>query len=132
MLCLFNVCSILYIVLFLNNDEVFWRPWHDSIWNILYGFLGHVGNSSAESGLTKSKDVGGFTKITSSSSSTSGSSKKARAINNGTQIVSSLADGCQADLSNYRGYHMRHKVCKLHSKTSQVTLGGHKQRFFFF
>lgn len=94
--------------------------------------LGHVGNSSAESGLTKSKDVGGFTKITSSSSSTSGSSKKARAINNGTQIVSSLADGCQADLSNYRGYHMRHKVCKLHSKTSQVTLGGHKQRFFFF
>jgi len=55
--------------------------------------LGHVGNSSTKSGLTKSKDVGGITKITSSSFSTSGSSKRARAINNGTQIVSCLADG---------------------------------------
>lgn len=91
--------------------------------------LGHVGNSSTESGLTKSKDVGGFTKMTSSSSSTSGSSKRARAINNGTQIVSCLVDGCQADLSNCRDYHRRHKVCELHSKTAQVTIGGHKQRF---
>ncbi|XP_045823260.1 squamosa promoter-binding-like protein 13A [Trifolium pratense] len=93
--------------------------------------LGHVGNSSTESVVTKSKDVvGGVSKMTSSSSSTgSGSSKRARAINNGTQIVSCLVDGCQADLSNCRDYHRRHKVCELHSKTAQVTIGGHKQRF---
>ncbi|GAU19508.1 hypothetical protein TSUD_77520 [Trifolium subterraneum] len=92
--------------------------------------LGHVGNSSTESVVTKSKDVvSGVSKMTSSSSSGSGSSKRARAINNGTQIVSCLVDGCQADLSNCRDYHRRHKVCELHSKTAQVTIGGHKQRF---
>ncbi|KAI5383811.1 squamosa promoter-binding-like protein 13A isoform X2 [Lathyrus oleraceus] len=98
--------------------------------------LGQVGNSSTE--LSKSKDVavvgvggvGGVSKMSSSSSSTtSGSSKRARAINNGTHIVSCLVDGCQADLSNCRDYHRRHKVCELHSKTAQVTIGGHKQRF---
>ncbi|CAI8619357.1 unnamed protein product [Vicia faba] len=100
--------------------------------------LGQVGNSSTQ--LSKSKDVvagggggggggGGVSKMASSSSSTSGSSKRARAINNGTHIVSCLVDGCQADLSNCRDYHRRHKVCELHSKTAQVTIGGHKQRF---
>ncbi|KAJ1411855.1 SBP domain [Sesbania bispinosa] len=87
--------------------------------------LGQVGNSSTESVLTKSnKDAGGVSKMTSS-----GSSKRARAINNGTQRVSCLVDGCQSDLSTCRDYHRRHKVCEIHSKTAQVTIGGHKQRF---
>ena len=59
----------------------------------------------------------------------SGSSKRARATNNGSQTVSCLVDGCNSDLSNCREYHRRHKVCELHSKTAQVTIGGHTQRF---
>lgn len=94
--------------------------------------LGQVGNSSSsnEPAVAKWKDVGGVSKVmTSSSSSSSGSSKRARAINNGTQPVSCLVDGCNSDLSNCRDYHRRHKVCELHSKTPVVTIGGHKQRF---
>lgn len=62
-------------------------------------------------------------------SSPSGSSKRSRGSYNGSQAVSCLVDGCNADLSNCRDYHRRHKVCELHSKTPQVTIGGHKQRF---
>ncbi|KAG5058539.1 hypothetical protein AAZX31_05G190400 [Glycine max] len=89
--------------------------------------LGQVGNSGTESVLTKSKDAVGVSKMT--SSSTSGSSKRARALSNGTQTVSCLVDGCHADLSNCRDYHRRHKVCEVHSKTAQVSIGGQKQRF---
>ncbi|XP_027344054.1 squamosa promoter-binding-like protein 13A [Abrus precatorius] len=85
--------------------------------------LGQVGISGTE---TKSKDAGGVSKVAPSSS---GSSKRARAINNGTQTVSCLVDGCHSDLSNCRDYHRRHKVCEIHSKTAQVTIGGQKQRF---
>ncbi|GAV90142.1 SBP domain-containing protein [Cephalotus follicularis] len=60
------------------------------------------------------------------SSSSSGSSKRARA---GTQVLSCLVDGCIADLSKCRDYHRRHKVCELHSKTSVVTIRGQEQRF---
>ncbi|ESW32014.1 hypothetical protein PHAVU_002G286000 [Phaseolus vulgaris] len=88
--------------------------------------LGQVGNSGMESVLTKNKDAVGVSKITSSSS---GSSKRARALGNGTQTVSCLVDGCNSDLSNCRDYHRRHKVCEVHSKTAQVTIGGQKQRF---
>ena len=62
-------------------------------------------------------------------SSPSGSSKRSRGSYNGSQAVSCRVDGCNADLSNCRDYHRRHKVCELHSKTPQVTIGGHKQRF---
>ncbi|KAK7318287.1 hypothetical protein RJT34_02986 [Clitoria ternatea] len=84
--------------------------------------LGQVGNSATESVvMNKAKDVdAGVSKM---------SSKRARAINNGTQTVSCLVDGCHSDLSNCRDYHRRHKVCEVHSKTAQVTIGGHKQRF---
>lgn len=58
-----------------------------------------------------------------------GSSKRAKATSNGSQTVSCLVDGCNSDLSNCREYHRRHKVCELHSKTAQVTIGGHSQRF---
>lgn len=59
----------------------------------------------------------------------SGSSKKARAVNNGIQAATCIVDGCQADLSNCREYHRRHKVCERHSKTPEVEIRGHKQRF---
>ncbi|KAM7480168.1 hypothetical protein LguiA_028381 [Lonicera macranthoides] len=62
--------------------------------------------------------------------SPSGSSKRPRSINsNGVHAASCLVDGCIADLSNCREYHRRHKVCELHSKTPQVMINGHKQRF---
>lgn len=92
--------------------------------------LGQVGNSGRESSvLTKSKDGGavGVSKMISSSSS--GSAKRARSLSNGTQTVSCLVDGCHSDLSNCRDYHRRHKVCEVHSKTAQVSIGGQKQRF---
>lgn len=79
--------------------------------------LGQVGNS------------GGGVSKTASSPSPSGSSKRARAVNNTTQTVSCLVDGCNSDLSNCRDYHRRHKVCELHSKTPVVTIAGHEQRF---
>lgn len=86
--------------------------------------LGQVGNSTDES-LNKWKDPG----VTKMESSPSGSSKRARATNNGTHTVSCLVDGCNSDLNNCRDYHRRHKVCELHSKTPQVLINGQKQRF---
>lgn len=80
--------------------------------------LGHVNNNLGDSS-SKSKIE----------SSPSGSSKRARGASNGTQTASCLVDGCNYDLSNCRDYHRRHKVCELHSKTPEVTICGHKQRF---
>ncbi|XP_057750742.1 squamosa promoter-binding-like protein 13A isoform X1 [Arachis stenosperma] len=107
--------------------------------------LGQVGNSATEPVLVtnsnkSNKDavaagvgVGVGVGVSNSKmvmqSPSSGSSKRARAINNGTQTVSCLVDGCNSDLSTCRDYHRRHKVCELHSKTAQVTIAGHKQRF---
>ncbi|GAB4839749.1 hypothetical protein Ancab_020459 [Ancistrocladus abbreviatus] len=63
-------------------------------------------------------------------STTSGSSKRARAPSSGgSQVASCLVDGCNSDLSKCRDYHRRHKVCELHSKTPKVTIGGQEQRF---
>lgn len=70
----------------------------------------------------------GFFKME-SSSSTSGSTKRARAPAGVNQVVSCLVDGCKSDLSKCRDYHRRHKVCELHSKTATVTIGGREQRF---
>ncbi|PNX96223.1 squamosa promoter-binding-like protein 13A-like [Trifolium pratense] len=93
--------------------------------------LGQVENSvtdqSSSSPLPLCKDAIVVSKMASPSSS--GSSKRARAINNTTLSVSCLVDGCNSDLSNCRDYHRRHKVCELHSKTPEVTIGGLKQRF---
>ncbi|KAA8533334.1 hypothetical protein F0562_033133 [Nyssa sinensis] len=63
------------------------------------------------------------------SSSSSGSSKRAKAPGNIAQPVSCLVDGCSSDLGQCKEYHRRHKVCELHSKTSKVTIGGQEQRF---
>ncbi|XP_050257612.1 squamosa promoter-binding-like protein 13A [Quercus robur] len=86
--------------------------------------LGQVGSSGNES-VNKWKEPG----VSKMASPPSGSSKRARAANNGTQPVSCLVDGCTSDLSICRDYHRRHKVCELHSKTPQVTICGQKQRF---
>lgn len=63
--------------------------------------------------------------------SPSGSSKRARPrqLNNGVHTAMCSVDGCNADLSNCREYHRRHKVCEAHSKTPEVRINGHKQRF---
>ncbi|KAG5099755.1 hypothetical protein JHK82_044807 [Glycine max] len=92
--------------------------------------LGQVENFGTESSvLAKSKDgrVVGVSKMI--SSSFSGSAKRAPSFNNETQIVLCLVDGCHSDLSNCKYYHRRHKVREVHSKTTQVTIGGQKQRF---
>lgn len=56
----------------------------------------------------------------------SSSSKRARASNSG---VWCLVERCGVDLSGSRGYHRRHKVCEVHSKTPVVVVGGQEQRF---
>ncbi|KAJ4967329.1 hypothetical protein NE237_019178 [Protea cynaroides] len=38
-------------------------------------------------------------------------------------------DDCRGDLSNAKDYHRRHKVCELHSKTTQALVGKQLQRF---
>jgi len=59
----------------------------------------------------------------------SGSPKRARVVSIEIQAASCQVDGCQADLSGCKPYHRRHKVCERHSKTLEVEIGGHKQRF---
>lgn len=63
--------------------------------------------------------------------SPSGASRRARPrqLNNGVHTAMCLVDGCNADLSNCREYHRRHKVCEAHSKTPEVRINGNKQRF---
>ncbi|XP_031114655.1 squamosa promoter-binding-like protein 16 isoform X1 [Ipomoea triloba] len=61
--------------------------------------------------------------------SSSSSSKRAKAPGNAVQVANCLVDGCNADLSQCREYHRRHKVCELHSKTAKVTVGGRELRF---
>ncbi|KAI3743769.1 hypothetical protein L1987_56835 [Smallanthus sonchifolius] len=39
------------------------------------------------------------------------------------------AEGCNADLTNAKHYHRRHKVCEFHSKASTVIAAGLTQRF---
>ncbi|KAH6806972.1 Squamosa promoter-binding protein-like transcription factor family protein [Perilla frutescens var. frutescens] len=65
----------------------------------------------------------------SSSSSFSGSSKRGKPPGSIAQAAHCLVDGCNADLSQCRDYHRRHKVCEVHSKTPKVTIGGREQRF---
>ncbi|CAN4093428.1 unnamed protein product [Withania somnifera] len=55
------------------------------------------------------------------------SSKRAKAP--GNIVAHCLVDGCNADLSQCREYHRRHKVCEVHSKTAKVTIGVRDQRF---
>nr|XP_043606369.1 squamosa promoter-binding-like protein 13A [Erigeron canadensis] len=99
-----------------------------------YGGQGIKGNFSVDLKLGQVIDSGNefkdSLKTTSKMAlSPSGSSKRARPINNMLQAASCLVDGCTADLSNSKEYHRRHKVCEVHSKTPEVSINGQKQRF---
>ncbi|KAF2311518.1 hypothetical protein GH714_024518 [Hevea brasiliensis] len=89
--------------------------------------LGRVSSNSNDKSINQRKKPGPGVSKTKSSPSVS--TKRARSRNNGTQAALCLADGCNTDLTNCRDYHRRHKVCELHSKSPQVTIGGLKQRF---
>ncbi|KAJ8752676.1 hypothetical protein K2173_005565 [Erythroxylum novogranatense] len=91
--------------------------------------LGEGGSNSSEDSINRWKQQPPPSEVSKVESSTSGSTKRARGAGNGTQVVSCLVDGCKANLSCCRDYHRRHKVCELHSKSPQVTIGGQKQRF---
>lgn len=45
-----------------------------------------------------------------------------------THIACVLVEGCKADLSSCKDYHMHHKVCEMHSKASKAMATGIKQR----
>ncbi|KAF5806977.1 putative transcription factor SBP family [Helianthus annuus] len=87
--------------------------------------LGQVIDSGSEFKGSGSVSVSGSKMVL----SPSGSSKRARPVNNSVQGAVCLVDGCKADLSNCKEYHRRHKVCEIHSKTPQVSINGQKQRF---
>lgn len=55
-------------------------------------------------------------------------SKRSRVQNGLLNLICSV-DGCNADLSDCREYHKRHRVCEKHSKTPVVLVGGKQQRF---
>ncbi|XP_057972534.1 squamosa promoter-binding-like protein 13A [Malania oleifera] len=88
--------------------------------------LGQIGNSREEPP-DKWREFTVPKSVTPSSPSTP--SKRSRGANNGALSAICLVDGCNSDLSNCREYHRRHKVCELHSKTPEVTIGGNKRRF---
>lgn len=46
-----------------------------------------------------------------------------------TNVPRCQVEGCNADLSNSKHYHRRHKVCELHSKAAMVVAAGLTQRF---
>ncbi|KAF5205611.1 Squamosa promoter-binding-like protein [Thalictrum thalictroides] len=52
-------------------------------------------------------------------------------ISNGTASnrVVCQVDNCEADLSNAKDYHRRHKICEMHSKSTKALVGNVLQRF---
>ncbi|XP_060196915.1 squamosa promoter-binding-like protein 6 [Lycium barbarum] len=55
--------------------------------------------------------------------------KKLRTTNLHSQVPLCQVYGCNKDLSDSKGYHKRHRVCEVHSKTSKVVVNGVEQRF---
>ncbi|RZB82543.1 Squamosa promoter-binding protein 1 isoform B [Glycine soja] len=62
--------------------------------------------------------------------------KKKRVVSNkrgskagGSVPPSCQVDGCNADLSEAKPYHRRHKVCEYHAKAPAVVIGDQHQRF---
>lgn len=62
--------------------------------------------------------------------------KKKRVVSNkrgskagGSVPPSCQVDGCNADLSEAKPYHRRHKVCEYHAKAPSVQMAGLQQRF---
>ncbi|KAK7412366.1 hypothetical protein VNO78_03821 [Psophocarpus tetragonolobus] len=47
----------------------------------------------------------------------------------GSVPPSCQVQGCNADLSDAKPYHRRHKVCEFHAKASAVLIADHHQRF---
>ncbi|KAK7327857.1 hypothetical protein VNO77_21950 [Canavalia gladiata] len=47
----------------------------------------------------------------------------------GSVPPSCQVDGCNADLSDAKSYHRRHKVCEYHAKAPAVLIGEQHQRF---
>ncbi|KAM7253997.1 hypothetical protein ACFE04_031679 [Oxalis oulophora] len=91
--------------------------------------LGQVNNPTDSMNKWKNLGVNKVDPSSAGSGSTS-TTKRARANSNGQgQTVNCSVDGCNSDLSLCKDYHRRHKVCELHSKTPEVTVGGQKQRF---
>ncbi|XP_021867507.1 squamosa promoter-binding-like protein 6 isoform X2 [Spinacia oleracea] len=55
--------------------------------------------------------------------------KKARSSMSTMRSSSCQVLGCNKDLSSYKSYYRRHKVCDVHTKTPIVTVDGIEQRF---
>lgn len=62
-------------------------------------------------------------------SSSSAPPKRSRQAHAQQAAPACSVQGCDADLSQCRDYHRRHKVCVAHSKAPVVTVAGQQQRF---
>lgn len=66
---------------------------------------------------------------TSAATNTTSSSSKRGSGAGGSTRPCCQADDCNADLTDAKHYHRRHKVCEFHAKSSVVLVGGLQQRF---
>ncbi|XP_031479719.1 squamosa promoter-binding-like protein 10 [Nymphaea colorata] len=55
--------------------------------------------------------------------------KKKRRRGRGAAESRCQVEGCGADLSGEKSYHIRHRVCEVHSKSPMVVVDGRRQRF---
>ncbi|KAG6667860.1 squamosa promoter-binding-like protein 1 [Carya illinoinensis] len=57
------------------------------------------------------------------------SGKKTKIVGTTSNRAVCQVEGCNADLSNAKDYHRRHKVCDMHSKATKALVGKDMQRF---
>ncbi|KAK7395604.1 hypothetical protein VNO78_16168 [Psophocarpus tetragonolobus] len=92
--------------------------------------LSHIPGHRHESGL--SLNLGGRTYFSSGSDHTVNPFYRSKALESvgvSSNLPRCQAEGCNADLSQEKHYHRRHKVCEFHSKAATVVAAGLTQRF---
>ncbi|KAF7820524.1 teosinte glume architecture 1-like [Senna tora] len=104
--------------------EIAWDPYGSKLSNDAASVDLRLGDTydSTEKSLAHNKPRSRESK---SEVSACGLSKRSRTQQN----MSCSVDGCDFDLSDYREYHRRHRVCEKNSKTPIVLVGGKQQRF---
>lgn len=55
--------------------------------------------------------------------------KKPKSSGKVANIPRCQVEGCSIDLSTFKEYHQKHRVCDTHSKCPKVIIGGHERRF---
>ncbi|KAM6551117.1 hypothetical protein CsatB_000925 [Cannabis sativa] len=88
------------------------------------------GSSSSED-IMRKKRPAQYSINSSSSTSSCGAvvRRSGSSAGGSTRPPSCQADNCNADLTEAKHYHRRHKICEFHAKASVVSVAGLQQRF---